>query len=733
MALYPNRKPGNCTACKARVAVRAGFIARSKSGGWDVFCNSDRCIPAELQKKNAQRDRKELTAEGELYFPYDPNALDLLRAFPPTRDRNKKVWDKAKKCRNVSLAMEDRPRVLELCDRLGIKVADELKKIVNDPAVDRALERCRQVPSLYPFQPIGVEFLARRHRAILADDMGLGKTVQALLAADEGQGLLVVCPQSCKYNWAEEVEKWRPDLTAEVMQGRGSFRWPKAGEVVITNFEILPRWLMPVVIATRKDGKEIKGAQIPDLPSFRGFDPKNVTLVVDEAQRVKNYRTQTHKKIKELAALCGKTWFLTGTPIEGKPTDLYGVLQAGHMDRDVFGGWRGFVRCFQGSRTGFKGAYEWGSPLPEVPERMRRVMLRRLKEEVLPDLPSFIWRDVAVDVRSKRLLKSLNAVWDRIESFITDGVLPAFEDMSEVRAALAKARIPAMLDLVTDFEDAGEPLVVFSAYKAPIEELAKREGWAVIHGDIPAKERQEAIRKFQAGELRGIGLTIASGGVGINLTRASNILFVDLDWKPTQNAQAADRVRRIGQKARSVQVIRLVSNHPVDRRVQQILARKMQVITKAIEDSISYEDDGAKNSVDVRHESQVQYDARMKAIQAAAQQAAQKEAKERVVQGAWMQGERAKAVGRPEVDITPTVAVSLRDALKFMLNRCDGAQARDNVGFSKPDAGRARILAQTGLTTESELRATERMLSRYFRQLYTKYPELFADAQIKGK
>lgn len=725
MALYPNKRSGTCATCKAQVAVRAGFISRNIKGGWDVFCNSDRCIPASLQTKNADQDRKELTAAGELYFPYDAEALPLLRSFPPTRDRSKKGWDTVKKCRNVSLDLGDRIRVLELCEKLGIKVADELKEIPKDLSVEAAADRAKAIPTLRDFQLPGVEFLARRRRAILGDDMGLGKTFTALVAADADMGMLVVCPSSVKYNWAEEVNKWRPDLTPEVLEGRENFRWPKAGEVVIVNFEILPKWLLPVALAKRADGKDIMGAQVPNLSSFRDMNPKNVILVVDECQRAKSYRSQLHKKVKELATLCGRTWFLTGTPLTNRPTDLWSVLQAGHMERDVFGGWQGFVRCFNGQKSGYGGSYEWGSPTPDTPERLRRVMLRRLKEDVLKDLPPTVWSDLTVDIQGVRFQRQLTKAYERIEAILDDGRLPRFEDLSAVRAKLAESRIPAMLEMVEDYEDAGEPLVVFSAYKAPINKLGEREGWAIITGDVSSAKRQEIIRDFQAGRLKGIGLTIAAGGVGITLTKASNVLFVDLDWVPANNAQAVDRIRRIGQTADSIQVMRMVSNHPVDRRVHQILAVKMELIHKAIEAQVQYETKDTPAGVMINQESQADFDARMARIAAVAAQVTRDEAKTRLNGHGWLSGERQKAQ-RPEVPITAPVAVSLRDALTFMLNRCDGAQVRDDAGFNKPDAGRARVLADTGLTTEDELRTAERLLSRYHRQLHTMYPGIFA-------
>jgi len=705
------------------VPKQKGFVARNTQGGWDVFCNSSKCIPAHLQKANAAKNRKELTADGELYFPYDPAALDLLRSFPPSKDRNKPTWDKVKKCRHVSLQPEDRRRVLELCERLGIEVAEELKVLPTDRFVESARQRCAAIPTLYPFQGPGVEFLASRRTAILADDMGLGKTVQTLLAIDPSQGALVVCPSAVKYSWADEIAKWRPDLRAEVMEGRGNFRFPKAGEVVITNFEILPKWLVPVKVAEDENGRDILSAIFPGLPSYRDVDTKNIVLVVDEAHRAKNYRTLLHKKIRELAALCGRTWFLTGTPLLTKPTDLYGVLQAGHMDRDVFGGWRGFVRCFNGSRSGWKGAYAWGAPLPEVPERMRRVMLRRLKEDVLQDLPSTVWRDITVDGMKAGLRKQLDALYAGVKGTLDRRELPAFEQLSAVRSLLSESRIPAMLDLVEDYEDAGNPLVVFSAYKAPIKKLAERDGWKTITGDVSAAERQQIVRDFQDGKLKGVGLTIAAGGVGLTLTAASNVLFVDLDWTPALNKQAVDRIRRIGQKAASVHVVRLVSNHPVDLRVHELLAEKIEMMEGALDRQVQYQPK-APSAVVIKQETQAELDARLAKQQAQDEQKARLRAQERAIAQGWLQREQNKA-SRPEAPITSQTATQIRDALHFMLNRCDGAHQRDDVGFNKPDAGRARILAQTGLTTRGELRIAERMLSRYHRQLHTRYPDLF--------
>jgi superfamily II DNA or RNA helicase len=155
--------------------------------------------------------------------------------------------------------------------------------------------------------------------------------------------------------------------------------------------------------------------------------------------------------------------------------------------------------------------------------------------------------------------------------------LPKFEDFSKVRKALAKARIPAMEEFCQDCEDQDVPLVVFSAHRDPIDKLADRPGWAVITGDTPAAKRQEICDRFQRGELLGIGLTIAAGGIGINLTRAWMALMVDQDWTPALNNQAIARLLRIGQESDKVNIVQMVSNHPLDIHVHQLLADKTAV------------------------------------------------------------------------------------------------------------------------------------------------------------
>ena len=209
----------------------------------------------------------------------------------------------------------------------------------------------------------------------LADDMGLGKTIQALIALPEGQPVLVVGPAVAKNVWEQEAKKWRPDLKVTVLSGRNSFRFPEPGEMVIPNYDIL--------------------SADPGVPNA------GTVVVADEAHVLKSIKASRTKKFRTISEAVrkdnGKVWLMTATPLMNRPPELWSVLQAAGIAHEAFGSWSNFVRLFN-AVEGEWGGYEWGSPSPEVPSLLQRVSLRRMKVDVLPDLPTKMYRDVVVDI-----------------------------------------------------------------------------------------------------------------------------------------------------------------------------------------------------------------------------------------------------------------------------------------------------------------------------------------------
>lgn len=437
-------------------------------------------------------------------------------------------------------------------------IADQPQEPPAPQEQEEQEEKSEPPKKLFPFQETGVSFLKTHARALFADQMGLGKTVQVASALAESDApTIIVCPASLKLNWERELKKWAPGLKTSVLSGKDSFRAPEKGEAVIVNYDILP-------------------AELKEKP------PAGLRLVADEAQYVKNYKTQRAQRLRAIAEKSEKVWALTGTPLPNRPPDLWGVLESCNMAEHTFGNFGKFYRLFNAS----KGKYgtNWGMPRAEVPQILSRVMLRRLRKDVLPELPEKTYKDIEVNSISNKLLKKLDDAAKKIDYSKTE--LPSFDAFSEVRAALAEERIPHMLELVEHHEESNMPLLVFSAHRGPIDKLQEREGWATITGDTSLEKRQEIVDQFQNGKLKGVGLTISAGGTGLTLTRASNALFVDLDWTPANNSQAEDRMVRIGQQAKGVQIMRMVSNHALDKHIARLIVRKMDLARKALGDKI---------------------------------------------------------------------------------------------------------------------------------------------------
>ena len=484
--------------------------------------------------------------------------------------------------------------------------------------------------ALFPFQRPGIQWLASRDCALLADDQGLGKTCQTLIALPENAAVLVVGPAVAKGVWVREAAKFRPEFRVTVLDGRGSFRAPERGEIVITNYDILgcdpikvkgkantvcevkvaivtctSAVTVPCASLARKRKGKVKAhtctalctSTVNTFPASHRtpfmtrrcpvIDPMaGVVVVADEAHNLKNSKTARSKRFTALADPArdggGKVWLLTATPILNRPQELWTLLDAAGIAYEAFGGWKQFTRLFDGVK-GAWGGWAWGSPdALAIAPKLAGVMLRRTKKEVLLDLPEKVWSDIVVDIDASTAALLDEVDGEEIVAAIKAGESLNFKKLSAARAALAKAKIPAMLEVVESYEEQAEPLVVFSAHLAPIDTLTKREGWAVITGATAPDKRTEIEAAFQAGTLRGVACTIKAGGIAITLTRAANMLFVDKEWTPFLNVQAEDRIYRIGQ-SRGVQIISLIGDHPIDHRIAELCSIKTAIVNASVE------------------------------------------------------------------------------------------------------------------------------------------------------
>ena len=571
----------NCGGFAPNSGADRGYAVKGTDGKWSRYCRN--CVPVKIDNK------RKLTADGKLYIPFERENLDLIRSIPGAWfDRNEVCW-------KVSTKECDRDRLIEICNKLEVEIAQELRTV-------RVTEQSQNAErkGLYEFQVDGVDWLSKGDKRLLADDMGLGKTVQTLMALPKDCAAMAIVPSSLKYNWQQEANKWRPDLKATVLNGSKNFRLPAFGEIVILNYDILPEYVEPQKINSNSKPWEVQ-VNWPNVQMAN--HAKNIILIVDEAHRVKNYKTKRSKRVKGLCMCASKVWALTGTPLENRPQDLYGILESLQMQMKVFGGWNKFVNYMNGYQDTW-GGYVWGTPKPIVPELLRRVMLRRKRKEVLPDLPDKSITYVKVPLPND--LKSyMDDLWTKHSNNFKDKELPPFEEFSGIRQRLAASRVDALIDLVEDHEEDDVPLVVFSAHLEPLDNLGEREGWGKITGATSPENRQKIVNEFQAGKLKGVAVSIRAGGVGLTLTKAWKAIFVDLDWVPGANHQAEDRICRIGQTSNKCEIVRMVSDHVLDLHVLDLIQWKMSLIEKSVEDTIAPSVPVVKSETDAEFESRI--------------------------------------------------------------------------------------------------------------------------------
>jgi len=435
---------------------------------------------------------------------------------------------------------------------------------------------------------------------------------------------------------------------------------------------------------------------------------EGTVILADEAHNLKSgkaKRTQAFRALSEsVRNKNGRAWLLTATPLLNRPPELWTVLNAAGLAQEAFGSYKGFLKEFNARPKHF-GGYDFGAPSEGVDERLRRVMLRRMRQEVLPELPTKTWQavDVDVDVRSLKecdaALAEVGGV-DSIVQALAKGEKLEFATLSKAREALSRAKIPAAVKLVEEYEEASEPVLVFSAFVAATEVIGAREGWETITGETSSEERTRIEDRFQRGELKGIAATIRAAGVAITLTRAAHAIFVDREWNPALNSQAEDRICRIGQD-RGCLIKILRSSHPIDQRIDEVVLGKQRMIEGSVDAARTNEGSDVRETL------------------------AQNE-------------EAVKLAGLEEKEDEPAPSRSRRRAWKtpmeswaadglLTLASLDGDHAaKDNgVGFSKTDTDVGHSLAaQLPMLTERQWQLAVTIATRYRRQLGTPPEEL---------
>jgi SWI/SNF-related matrix-associated actin-dependent regulator 1 of chromatin subfamily A len=453
----------------------------------------------------------------------------------------------------------------------------------------KAIERSRAVVpegdvpvpcglSYFEYQKAGIEFLARAPAALLADEPGVGKTVEVcglLNLRPEIKSILVICPASVKFVWARELEKWL--LIQREISIAGTRSFDISSEIVIVNYDLLRRYL-----------SALKGV-VFDL------------VVLDEAHYVKTSSAQRTKAAKAIAMPAKRKVLLTGTPIMSRPAELWSLLQL--IDAKAWGLFFPFARRYcDAQKTSFGWDFSGASNLEELSTRLRGsgTFLRRMKADVLPQLPKVIRQVIPLDVDTSPLLEELTeALAEKLgfdpadPPFDIDPTRIPFELVSAIRHETGVLKAGAAIKFILESTgDSTEKTIVFAHHKDVLTALAAAlPGSVKVTGESSTKNRQLAVDEFQNdSKVQYFIASTTAMGVGITLTSSSRVIFVEQDWVGSVMEQAESRAHRLGQVS-SVFVQYLVVRDTIDERIMNTLVGKMKVIGAVLGSADSRESD----------------------------------------------------------------------------------------------------------------------------------------------
>ena len=565
------------------------------------------------------------------------------------------------------------------------RYSDDLNILEKSQAVDS--DKNYPVPAgldYYGYQKAGIEYCLDKDNILIGDEMGLGKTVQAIgvINVNKPKDVLIVSPASLKLNWKKELETWLVDKrdVQVIMSGKDSL--DEKQDIVIVNYDVLQKY------------QEL-------------LDKKWSLVIMDEVHCLKNPDAQRTKAA--LSVQADKKIMLTGTPIPNRPIEIQAV--AGYLDDKSFGNRFGFGKKYASLHkkqvTRNKSVWDWSgaSNLDELQRRLRQsFMIRRKKDEVLKDLPAKVKQIIELPYESYK--KEIKAEYSAFEDYNNKNKNPNvdpysldadqfsssidFASMSSQRKATAEKKVKAVVEHLESFN---EPVVVMAHHRdviAQLEaELIKQDKKVVVlTGEKNQVERNEAVEAFQSGQADVFIGSIKAAGVGLTLTRASKMVFAELDWVPSDIAQAEDRIHRIGQES-SVLIQYIVVEGSLDAVFAKKIVDKTKVAARALDDVVVEKKIEIPELIEENKElNKVIKKARVKA----------------------KANQIAESLSLEKVEL-------LQKFMKFLSSRCDGALAQDGVGFNGVDKDFGASLARQSSWSMAQQKIAYKMLKKYKRQI----------------
>jgi superfamily II DNA or RNA helicase len=473
--------------------------------------------------------------------------------------------------------------IAEVRDQLHLK--RRIDKAFPNGINSKAFRKLLKV-QLYPYQRKGALFASKAGRSLIADDMGLGKTIQAIAAVEilaQAVGVervLIVSPTSLKHQWKQEIEKFC-NRSVEVVEGfiaKRAARYATDSFYKITNYEVIHR----------------------DLELISNWGPD--MIILDEAQRIKNWKTRRAQSVKKLDSRY--TIVLTGTPLENRLEELHSIVE--FVDRFRLGPMFRFLAEHQhvddvGKVVGYHN-------LSKIASSLEPILVRRTKHEVLKELPDRLDKNYFVPMTKEQMrhheenretVARIVAKWRRF-GFLSE------TDQRRLMIALQNMRMSCnstyLLDKKTDFgvkadelvsmleeifERPDTKVVIFSQWLGTHELLVDRlasfkRDYVLFHGGVAGPKRKYLIKQFKNDPQCRVFLSTDAGGVGLNLQNASTVVNMDLPWNPAVLEQRIGRIHRLGQH-QSVRVVNFVAQGTIEHGMLSLLSFKQSLFSGVLD------------------------------------------------------------------------------------------------------------------------------------------------------
>ena len=451
---------------------------------------------------------------------------------------------------------------------------------------------------LYPYQKEGVQFAVFKKDAIIADEMGLGKTLQAITVAEMKKQIfgftkvLVITPASVKDQWKREIDKFS-NLTSIVVSGGKANRQKIYEEdtsfIKITNYEAVLRDLLAIIRWS---------------PDF---------IILDEAQRIKNFETKTHQALLSIPR--NHSLVITGTPLENKLVDVYGIVQ--FSDHTLLTPlWAFAANHFNMSKSSNNKVLGYRN-LEVVHNKLKNLIIRRRKEEVFDSLPDEIVNTYYLDltreqeeihqgylssmfgILNKKILTPMDI--KRLQKILLSMRMVCDSTYLIDRQTNISPKLAELANILRELVvENGRKVVLFSEWTTMTYLIGKvLSGMGIdfveLTGRIPAQKRQKLIDEFDNNPDCKVFLSSDAGGVGLNLQSADCVINFELPWNPARLNQRIGRVNRIGQKSSKINVVNLVTKNSIEEKVFAAINLKQELFDAVLSGGVDEVDFSQEN------------------------------------------------------------------------------------------------------------------------------------------